>query len=64
VVGATGKNLRQFDNLSVRHLPAPTTTELASLAQRNMQLQCTIEGEHCWLGDSQHTVAVTLQHRL
>lgn len=38
-----GDKLRRIDNLTVLRLPVATTQALATLAGRNMQLQCTIQ---------------------
>lgn len=52
--------LARAKNLTVRRIttatPEPT---LASLAQRTMQLHCTIQDGQVWLGDGERTVAVT-----
>ncbi|CAH1386312.1 YaeQ family protein [Candidatus Nitrotoga sp. M5] len=45
---------RQFErlkNLSVINLPIESTRAIAKLAQRNMQLQCTIQDGQVWLSD-------------
>ena len=44
--------LDRLANLSVIRLPAEGTQALARLAQRTMQLQCTIQdGQHLWSAD-------------
>ena len=48
--------LQRFDNLSVINLPATGVQGLGRLAQRNMQLNCTIEDGICWFGDENTTV--------
>ena len=45
------KALREFSNLNVYFLADDTLTQLASLASRNMQLQCTIQEGDIWLSD-------------
>jgi uncharacterized protein YaeQ len=37
-----------------------TSQDLAKLARRTMQLQCTIQDGHVWLGDTDHAVEVAL----
>ncbi len=41
-------------------VPAATSQELARLAQRSMQLQCTIQEGHVWLSDQDGAVEVAL----
>jgi uncharacterized protein YaeQ len=45
-------------NLSVINLPPPASQALAALAQRSMQLQCTIQDGQLWLGDTDSIVEV------
>jgi uncharacterized protein YaeQ len=55
------QNSSQFarlNNLSVINLPPQTTRALAKLAQRNMQLQCTIQDGQVWLSDGKESVMV------
>jgi uncharacterized protein YaeQ len=42
----------------VINLPLPVTQALAKLAQRNMQLSCTIEDGAVWLSSDAETVQV------
>jgi uncharacterized protein YaeQ len=56
-----GPQLQRFANLTVVNLPAASGQALATLAQRHMRLQCTIEDDHCWLGDGEQSVEVALQ---
>ncbi len=51
-----GSSLDRFSNLRVIHLPDGSSSELAGLAQRNMQLQCTIQDGDVWLGDDHTSV--------
>ena len=53
-----GSRLGNLRNLTVINLPAPASQALAGLAQRNMQLQCTIQDGLLWLGDDERTVEV------
>lgn len=52
--------VRQVKNLTVLALPAPTAQLLARLAQRTMQLQCTIDDGEIWMRMDQAAVPVTL----
>ena len=55
------QNSSQFErlkNLTVINLPSATTRALALLAQRTMQLQCTIQDGQVWLGDGASSVQV------
>ncbi|MEW9899637.1 YaeQ family protein [Chitinivorax sp. PXF-14] len=53
-------SLSRLNNLTVYKLPAETAAELAKLAQRTMQLQCTIQEEQVLLTDGSETVNVDL----
>lgn len=48
--------LTRFDNLKVVILPEEITQTLAAMANRGMQLQCTIEDAEIWLSDMQQEV--------
>ncbi len=55
------QNSGQFErlkNLTVINLPAESTRAIAKLAQRNMQLQCTIQDGQVWLGDGNDSVMI------
>ena len=45
-------------NLSVVQLPVAACRELAKQAERNMQLNCTIQEGQVWLADAQNSVLV------
>jgi len=45
-------------NLTIINLPVESTRELAKLAQRNMNLQCTIQDGQVWLSDGAASVQV------
>jgi uncharacterized protein YaeQ len=47
-----------MDHLSVRNLPAGAVHDLAGLAQRSMQLHCTIQDGQVWVADDRHSVQV------
>lgn len=59
--GRTRDKVLKNTNLTVIDLSLPNTQALAKLAQRKMQLHCTIQDGHVWIGDDQETVAITLQ---
>ena len=52
--------LERANNLTVMNLPLDTSRALAKLAQRNMQLHCTIQDGQIWLADNKETVQVEL----
>jgi uncharacterized protein YaeQ len=52
--------LERFGNLTVINIDASTSQSLARLAQRSMQLQCTIQDGQIWLGDADTSVQVDL----
>ncbi len=56
--------LERLKNLTVIDLPAATVQALARLAQRNMQLQCTIQDGQIWLADQNDSVQVELTLRM
>jgi uncharacterized protein YaeQ len=45
-------------NLTIINLPVESTRELAKLAQRTMNLQCTIQDGQVWLSDGEISVQV------
>jgi len=55
------QNSSQFErlkNLTVINLPVESTRAIAKLAQRNMQIQCTIQDGQVWLSDGNESVQV------
>ena len=50
--------LERAKNLSVINIPAEASAQLQALAQRNMQLQCTIQDGQIYLTDSVSTVLI------
>jgi uncharacterized protein YaeQ len=55
------QNSAQFErqkNLSIVNLPVESTRALAKLAQRSMNLQCTIQDGQVWLSDGNASVQV------
>ena len=53
--------LERFAHLSVFKLPEGISEQLASLAQRNMDLQCTIQEGEIWLSDEDTSIQFTLE---
>jgi uncharacterized protein YaeQ len=53
--------LERLNNLTVMSVPTETGQALARMAQRTMQLQCTIQDGHVWLGDANGVVEVVLE---
>ena len=51
--------LERLHNLDVAGLPADTSKELAALAGRSMNLQCTIQDGQAWLTDGGRTVQIS-----
>lgn len=56
-----GSKLERTRNLGVYNLPAGVGAALSRLADRNMDLQCTIQEGHVWLGDGKEAVEIELQ---
>jgi len=52
------EKFERLKNLSVINLPPESTRALAKLAQRTMQLQCTIQDGQMWLSDGNGSVQV------
>lgn len=53
-----GDAMARPDNLTVVDLPAAATQALAGLAERTMQLQCTIQDGTAWITNGDKTVEV------
>jgi uncharacterized protein YaeQ len=56
--------LERSKNLTVVNLPADASRALAALAQRDMDLQCTIQDGQIWISDRNDTVQIALETRL
>lgn len=52
--------LARARNLAVWHIPSEASKEMAKLAARNMQLQCTVQEGHIWISDARDTVQLEL----
>lgn len=50
--------LTRFDNLTVVNLPKSSTDALAVLAQRTVQIQCTIQDGLVWFSDGETTLEI------
>ena len=55
-----GSRLERAKNLTVIDLPAVTSRDLSKMAQRNMQIQCTLQDGQIWLNDGEQTVQIDL----
>lgn len=53
--------LARFDNLRVYHLPADATEQMAAMAERNMDLNVTVQDGHIWLGSADNNVEIKPQ---
>ena len=51
--------LAHIKNLAVLNIPAEKSKALAQLAQRNMQLQATLQDGDIWIADNESNVEVT-----
>ena len=52
--------LERARNLAVWNIPSDASKELAKLAARNMQLQCTVQEGQIWMSDATDTVQLEL----
>jgi len=55
--------LERLDNLGIVNVPYDASHALAGLAQRSMQLQCTIQEGLVWIGNGSQSVQVDLEVR-
>ena len=55
-----GELLRRLPNFSAFGVPLAASHALARLAQRTMQLQCTVQDGHIWFSNATETIAITL----
>jgi uncharacterized protein YaeQ len=53
--------LERFDNLRLVHLPDDCAAQLALLAARTMQLQCTIQDGAVWFSSGEQSLTITPQ---
>ena len=59
--GQTGSRVERAKNLRVINIAAETSLALSKLAQRSMQLQCTIQDGQIWLGSNDEMVQIDPQ---
>jgi uncharacterized protein YaeQ len=52
--------LERLPNFAAYDVPQEASQALARLAQRTMQLSCTVQDGHLWFGNATETVAITL----
>jgi uncharacterized protein YaeQ len=55
-----GSRIERAKNLSVFNLPSATSQALAAMAQRTMQLQCSIQDGQAWISCGEANVQVDL----
>ncbi len=53
--------LARFDNLTVRHVSAATVKQLGQMANKTMQLQCSIQDGVMWVNSEQNSVEVAIE---
>jgi uncharacterized protein YaeQ len=58
--GQVGSRIERAKNLSVFNIPAATSQALAAMAQRTMQLQCSIQDGQAWISCGDANVQVDL----
>ena len=56
---AIAGKVSRLRNLSVWQIPPAQSQALAALAQRSMQLQCTVQDGQIWFGEGQRSAEVT-----
>lgn len=54
--------LARFNNLTLANISDEELDSVAALAQRSMQLQCTIQGGDIWLSDSDTSAHIILRN--
>ena len=54
------RDLKRFDNLTVIRLAEDAIKSLAKMTQRTMQLQCTIQDGHVWMGNTEESISISL----
>jgi len=59
--GKNASEINRFDNLHVVTLDPATLTALAGLAERTMQLQCTIQDGEIWMSTDKDNIQVALR---
>jgi uncharacterized protein YaeQ len=59
--GQIKNKLERAKNLTVFNIPSDTSQALAKLAQRTMQIQCTIQDGQIWLNEGETTVQIDVE---
>jgi uncharacterized protein YaeQ len=59
--GQIANKVERAKNLAVFNIDSSTSQAIAKLAQRTMQLQCTIQDGQIWLGNTEQTVHLELK---
>ncbi len=54
-----GDKLARLSNLAVMDIPSDQVRALTGLAERTMDLHCTIDGGHAWLGSARASLEIT-----
>ena len=54
-------SVERFSHLSVFKLPEGTSEQLASMARRNMSLQCTVQDGEIWFSDEENSIQFALE---
>lgn len=55
--------LERFDNLSVVHIPEAVATTLGQMAERAMQIQCTISDAQLWFSNGEQAIEIAPEIR-
>lgn len=56
------KKVQRFDNLKIHHISEDVTSGLVTLTKKIMELQCIVQDGVMWLGDTQQSIEVNLDH--
>lgn len=55
------EKLQRFEHLSIFMLPEDTSAELAKMAERNMDLQCTVQEGEVWFSNESQNLQFSLR---
>jgi len=61
--GQHKNKLARFDNLSVVVIPEPAVAAIGRMAERAMQLQCTIQDAQLWFSNGEQAVEISPEFR-
>lgn len=56
------EKVQRFQNLKIHHIAEGVTSDLVKLKNKTMALQCIIQDDVMWLGDTQQSIEVSLEH--